>query len=754
MTLNVASEEQQYVIDQVLNNNVIVNATAGSGKTTTILHIAQKYIDLNILILTYNVKLRLETKERIDTLKLNNTQIFTYHGFCSSHYSFCPTDAEMIKICEIPYKIETPKIKFSYDLVIIDESQDMTFVYYQFVCKLIKDNDKIPKFCILGDHKQSIFGFNGSNPYFINFAHQIFNFNDLMWLSCNLNTSYRLTLQMEKFINDCVLHENNLKTQKHGPKVEYHICNVFDDTVYNLVIKILETHGPDDIFILAPSIRKKEFSKNNDIPIQVLANKLTSNNHLIYVPDNDTSTIDHDVIKGKIAFSTFHQAKGLERNVVIVFGLDSNYYKYYNKTSDPNICSNEIYVALTRAKEKLILIHPESNDFLKFFDVKKMMDYSEFITIFGMEKLQVKYSIEQINNGLSQLGVTDFLKHLPSQILVKAKEYFKITLIQNKSSVINIDVKTKQKDYYEAISDITGIAIPAYFEYINTNKMSIHKKILESNKFPKLPIQLVKKPKIKYLLQIATAYQAIRSGYNFKIDQIIDYNWLSKNQLNSCLRRLNKQILPNSKFEEIIKYSDNGIGGILTQKNIMLCGEVDCISGNNVWELKCTSQFSDTHFVQLALYAFMIEHQLKCEIDPEIEQIIKKYNISNYIYSVDEQVTFKIDNNIMIGKITAIFKNNNINIKVGNAIYKVPRNSIVKINKIDDEIKNIGNNYVMRYEYKLFNILTDEIYKIEATYNNLLDMATFLFTEKYNNKISKNNIEFINQIDAIKKIYF
>ena len=60
------SDEQIRIINALETSNVIVDAVAGSGKTTTILHLAQTYFYESFLLLTYNNKLRLETKARVE----------------------------------------------------------------------------------------------------------------------------------------------------------------------------------------------------------------------------------------------------------------------------------------------------------------------------------------------------------------------------------------------------------------------------------------------------------------------------------------------------------------------------------------------------------------------------------------------------------------------------------------------------------------------------------------------------------------
>ena len=62
--MNEPSEEQQIIINNIKNGyNVVVEAVAGSGKSTTILSLAQQCQDKEILQLTYNSSLRLDVRE-------------------------------------------------------------------------------------------------------------------------------------------------------------------------------------------------------------------------------------------------------------------------------------------------------------------------------------------------------------------------------------------------------------------------------------------------------------------------------------------------------------------------------------------------------------------------------------------------------------------------------------------------------------------------------------------------------------------
>ena len=69
--MNEPSEEQQYIIDNVLKgHNIIVKAVAGSGKSTTVLALSKACPNKSILQLTYNSNLRLENVEKVKKLEL------------------------------------------------------------------------------------------------------------------------------------------------------------------------------------------------------------------------------------------------------------------------------------------------------------------------------------------------------------------------------------------------------------------------------------------------------------------------------------------------------------------------------------------------------------------------------------------------------------------------------------------------------------------------------------------------------------
>jgi len=363
------SNEQIDIINNLKVNNIIVDSVAGCGKTTTNLHIAKQYNQLKILLLTYNTRLKLDTREKVNKLNLTNLEVHSYHSFCVKYLNNkCFTDDGIINILK---KNVEPIQNINYDILILDEAQDISPLYYELIIYIIKYNIiKNPKLCILGDRYQSIYDFNNADNRYIIYSDLLFNINNFNWNKKKLSTSFRLTAENANFINNCIIDQNRINSIKTGIKPRYIICDTFcyekinfESPCYNEIKYYLNLgYLHEDIFVLAPSV------KSNSSPIRQLANQISKSNIPIYVPNSDEEKIDEDIIKNKIVFSTFHQSKGLERKVVIVFNIDDSYFKYYKKNVNPYSCPNEIYVALTRSIDRLTCFHHYKNNYINFIE--------------------------------------------------------------------------------------------------------------------------------------------------------------------------------------------------------------------------------------------------------------------------------------------------------------------------------------------------------------------------------------------------
>jgi hypothetical protein len=717
MLLLEPSEEQNNIINSVLEYNITIDAVAGSGKTTTILHIGKRYPEYNILVMTYNKRLKQETRSRVSFNNIKNIQVENYHSFCIKKYNELLNDTINSYTDELIINVikNNTKKEFNYDVIIIDEAQDMSILYYELMCHIINDNKKCKTchICVFGDIKQSIYGFNNADYRYLKYSNKLFDFNDFKWRQFTLSETFRLTKENVDFINNIVLQENRLVSKNINnnirtcSKPRYIFCNSYSDRVlYEIIHYYLGSmnfaYTFNDIFILAPSI------KSDKSPIKCLSNKLSFIYNIpIYIPNSDEEQLDDDIIKDKIVFSTFHQVKGLERKIIIIFSFDNSYFEYYNRNAPKHYCSNEIYVALTRATERISVIHDYKYNFLDFLNIHNIEKYCDndnlkLISLFDKNNkiLNFKYNPVQDNkkNIFSTLhdsletsekiidkimgkilenkktnniiSITNFIKHLPYNIINKVLE--NIEIITEKKSLfssdsetyeINIETKIKQDNLYENVSEITGIAIPAYYEYITTNKISILNIInLEISNNNKL-FDFIHKEHLDFknincnnILKISNIYNSIINDLCFKIQQIKYYNWLDDELLHQAMTRLKKNISSNPVFESCF-ISDF----IIDSETFFLKGFIDCIDDKNVWELKFTKNLTNTHIIQLALYMFLFKQKypllskkfylfniyngVKIEIKSSLHQLKK---IINIIFSFKYKSKNHINNDLFI----------------------------------------------------------------------------------------------------------
>lgn len=398
--------EQQRIIDTFKSGeNIAILSSAGSGKTTTILFLAQQCPDKNILALTFNRGLADDTKQKIKKLNLTNLEIQTYHGFCTKYFGACYNDEALFK-----YLSAGPRSKLDYiDLLIIDEMQDMNILYYNFISNKLQFLHPHNKLILIGDSRQTIYQFNGGNPQYLLEPEKYWS---RPFIRCYLKTTYRLTHKICQFVNTLICSkyadpfEMLTIDKKTDYPVEYHWINLFDQSL-KIIKDIISRYGVDQILIIAISIKEKT-------PIRQCVNKLSSCGIPVCVL-KDEDVYDPDVVKNKLIVSSIHKQKGRERKIVIVFGLDCSYHTYYGKNKSVDEYLNLIYVACTRSLEKLIILGDKKHGFLKNWTATEVYDLVNkgIIKLYGepLEKCECSLStICQCKNS-KVCNVCDIIKH-------------------------------------------------------------------------------------------------------------------------------------------------------------------------------------------------------------------------------------------------------------------------------------------------------------------------------------------------------
>jgi hypothetical protein len=651
------SQEQRDVLNYIrADSNVIVDACAGSGKSTTILSIAKEMTGKRIRQFTYNSMLRHEIKEKIRELGISNLEVHTYHSFAVKYYSdVAHTDTGIRQITRDNMLPRSPIPLV--DIVVIDESQDMTLLYFELIVKMSNDmcilQNNAHKFqlLVLGDYMQGLYEFKGADIRFLTKAEEIWaglpHLLSPKFEHCTLKTSYRVTNQMAKFVNNDMLGEDRLTACRDGVPVVYirrPRYQIEKIVVYQIQRLISEGESPSDIFVLGGSV------KGANSHIRHMENVLTDANIPCHVPMMESDVMDERVIDGKVVFSTFHTVKGRQRKYVFVVGFDQGYF-YTAKNLPKDICPNTLYVACTRATHGLYLLENDSSRPLEFlkrgqYDMKQ----SDYIDFKGTPQSIFYEPVKEVDDGIVIIPTyhvtpTDLIKFIPEMVIEYVTPILDRIFIQEVEVVEELEfdipriVQTKS-GFFEEVSDLNGIAIPAlYFDKIQGTTVDGADIIL---KMIQISVQDMKENSYHYLkrvvkelpekcetpgdyLFLANVYVAIQEKLYSKLKQIgrEEYTWLTEEMMGSCVERMNEHLGHEFNREDgkrgevekmLVHYVNEPEHNLIDaalypyfsyDKKFRFCARVDFVSETAIWELKCTSKITFEHRMQVVIYAWL-----------------------------------------------------------------------------------------------------------------------------------------------------
>ena len=607
------SEEQRHIIEISKGpDNCIVDAVAGSGKTTTLLGIADSQQNSQILAVLYNRSLKDETRVRVIKQNLLNLEVQTYHGLARKYYSnTVQNDAGIIDL--LKYNLAPVKTLPKWKRIIVDEVQDMNPLYFYLIKKLIADlNDTKLRITVMGDRYQSIYNYIGADPRFLTLANTLYNIDGL-WQNTSLSTTYRCSPNICNFINVGLLgYERMIPHDPNSvsPPVHYIYGSPFD--AKDILIKYIKTllelnYSYNDFFVLATSVKVK----GRSTPVCLLENALVANNIPVYVPNEEEKGVadaENNPTNDKIVITTFHQSKGLERKIVILYNFDDSYYD--NKEFDRNFLASPLYVAATRAQKYLFVVHDSKQPPFKFFNPN--LSSVMYISTNGQTLPSLPEYKEQLqtekNHKLRVFNASELTDYLAASALITARKF-----IQSKTLIrphLNLDfpsVTNTINGSCEKISDINAVAIPAYYEWLTRKQMRILSlSDIESN-FSKRYYEIANilektnALSIPEILEAANIFMSACSGYHYKVAQIKSYNWLTSENIEPCIEILRQNISADDvQFERCL---DEQIIG-----NASLRGQIDAYSEkqSTLWEIKCVENLDYVYEIQLAIYAWIL----------------------------------------------------------------------------------------------------------------------------------------------------
>lgn len=591
------SNEQSEILDTIREgHNLQVDAVAGSGKTTTSLYIAQQFSG-SILLLTYNARLKMETRQKVETLNIHNMEVHSYHAFCVKYFDpKAYTDTGILTFLKKKKKIEK---KFPYSLVIVDEAQDMNPLYFRVVQRILRFCES-PQLVVMGDRKQSIYGFNNADPRFLTLAPSLFS-STRSWKQATLSTSYRITKPMASLVSDCCRGALPIHSIKDGDKVRYIACSIYGvRPVKEVEYYLKRGFEPEDIFVLAGSV------KSAKSPVRVLANRLTEKGVSIFVPTSDDEKLDEEVLRNKIVFSTFHQVKGLERAVVLVFDFSENYFKYCGKDLPVNEIPNTVYVAITRARVALTVFHDDTSPYFSFLDRQRLETCCTIEKSKRFREDRVLSTIPDFVVTEKVVPLTELTKYLPVDIMEDCLSTLSVKKVGKKSgTVLVVPMKSRQGDFYESVGDINSVALLSYFEYAWTGRMTIADYLGLHSIQSRGSLLLKKKEQdpedmtVDNLLRMSTRWVSEKSGYDFKNVQVRCFDWVDKDMLDDAVHRLSKCFPVSNtelEFEKRVRFEE-------------LEGFVDVWvpSKKEVWMVRMVKELGPEHVLQAAMSSWLLQ---------------------------------------------------------------------------------------------------------------------------------------------------
>jgi hypothetical protein len=296
--------------------------------------------------------------------------------------------------------------------------------------------------------------------------------------------------------------------------------------------------------------------------------------------------------------------------------------------------------------------------------------------------------IENHKRGnIRNINVNDLTKYVPEEIISKCMQYVTIDIIdvinfnndnpvlmtdkiQDKNidkideknynnKYIDIPLKIKEKGNYENVEDITSIMLLEYYNFMKTQSLSCLDKInelikKESNKFysnynkitnnfgvlgilefiTNLNTKMKNKQEITItdFLKLSTIWNGIESDLLFKIKQITQYDWITQNHIDECIKRLewiNKDY-KNSTFNNVIEAKKISLKNIIEKnKNLInvnvpntdlflnIKGYIEKISidKNQIFKFICKDITNNLYIIQIILlyHIYILSKKLKKE---------------------------------------------------------------------------------------------------------------------------------------------
>ena len=337
--LKLYTEEQYQALDAMESNpRVIFSGPAGTGKTLLAIELARRksIIGKKVLFLCFNRLLGEWLQQETQTLN-QQVKTSTIHSHMLSVTDITPTkgDSSFWNIALPQLAIESMsnerKEKFIYDVMIIDEAQDILSEYFiDFLEASVRGGLSCGNCYFFGDFERQVIYLSNIEDIIRSKLSHIPKFNlrincrntpriaEFVHILGGLNPGYSRIRRPDNFIEPDIHIYSNNKEQQEKLYIE------LEKLVKN------EKYSGNDIVILSPKSDLKS-----------IANKLSGKENITVRPIYALTS------KKQIAFSSIHSFKGLESPVIVLTDIED---------VKSEQAKSLFYTAITRAIEKLIIL--------------------------------------------------------------------------------------------------------------------------------------------------------------------------------------------------------------------------------------------------------------------------------------------------------------------------------------------------------------------------------------------------------------
>ena len=549
------SDEQKHFVDVALcGHNVLVDAVIGSGKTTAIQALCDMIpADKHILYLTYNRLLKFDAQAKI----LNkNVFVQNYHGF-----AFCELNNRLHKKCSveecIPVYNQIPVRSTGYDVLILDEYQDIESEM-SIMLRLIKESNPGLQIVVVGDMAQKIYD--------------------------------KTSLDVQAFIADFL-----------GPsvrKLEFTRCfrlsagfaSLLGDVWHKSIVGVnpdceVEVMTPDEIFDYVSALEPRDLiclGSNYGCRVDLL-NRLEYtypskfNKYTVWskVGEGDGGVTHPGPESG--VFTTYDSAKGLERDVCVLFDWTDDYWhtRLEKAMVKYEIMRNIFCVAASRGKRKIIFCKNKNKEMLDFDVLASAGDADNLFSDTSVNDMFSFKFIEHIEKAYSCLDITE---EQPDGDEIKVKMA---------DGLIDLSVCI---GFYQEVTYFNNTTIDMYINlFFQQNK---DKRYLLIRGWEDWSVER----KVLYYVHIVTGQSRyLRQVKGFVISESTDL----------IHKRLSERLDPDDESQVIcgIDFYTDGM------RIFRVNGICDVVKDDAIYELKFVQELSHIDVLQLAVYLIAMDKE-------------------------------------------------------------------------------------------------------------------------------------------------